>query len=132
MRHDIGIGHIKVTATPGDEIKTYALGSCVAVILYDKKLKIAGTSDCVAEYDGKLSIIDYKTKRSDQKESYLADPFLQCTAYSIMWEEMTGVPINQIVILVSSEKGQLKEFIKDPNDYKEELYDRIKDYYSKS
>ena len=42
MRHDIGIGHIKVTATPGDEIKTYALGSCVAVILYDKKAKIAG------------------------------------------------------------------------------------------
>lgn len=42
MRHDIGIGHIKVSATPGDEIKTYALGSCVAVILYDKKMKIAG------------------------------------------------------------------------------------------
>ena len=42
MRHDIGIGHIKITATPGDEIKTYALGSCVAVILYDKKMKIAG------------------------------------------------------------------------------------------
>ncbi|MCK5199164.1 MAG: chemotaxis protein CheD [Spirochaetales bacterium] len=42
MRHDIGIGHIKVAATQGDEIKTYALGSCIAVILYDKKLKIAG------------------------------------------------------------------------------------------
>lgn len=42
MRHDIGIGHIKITTTPGDEIKTYALGSCVAVILYDKKLKVAG------------------------------------------------------------------------------------------
>jgi chemotaxis protein CheD len=42
MRYDIGIGHLKTTATPGDEIKTYALGSCVAVILYDKKTKIAG------------------------------------------------------------------------------------------
>ncbi len=42
MRHDIGIGHIKVIATPGDELKTYALGSCIAVILYDKKTKIAG------------------------------------------------------------------------------------------
>ena len=42
MRYDIGIGHIKASATPGDEIKTYALGSCVAVILYDKKSKIAG------------------------------------------------------------------------------------------
>jgi len=42
MRYDIGIGHIKVSSTPGDEIKTYALGSCVAVLLYDKKTKIAG------------------------------------------------------------------------------------------
>ena len=42
MRHDIGIGYLKVTKKPGDEIKTYALGSCVAVILYDKKEKIAG------------------------------------------------------------------------------------------
>lgn len=42
MRHDIGIGHFKTTAAGGDEIKTYALGSCVAVILYDKKRKIAG------------------------------------------------------------------------------------------
>ena len=42
MRHDIGIGHFKVSAKPGDEIKTYALGSCIAVVLYDKKAKIAG------------------------------------------------------------------------------------------
>jgi len=101
----------------------------IEIYLYSKKLKIAGTSDCVAEYDGKLSIIDYKTKRSDQLESYLNGPFLQSTAYAIMWEEMTGIPINQIVILVSSEQGQLKEFIKNPNDYKEELYNRIKNYY---
>ena len=42
MRHNIGIGHMKASASTGDEIKTYALGSCVAVILYDKKAKIAG------------------------------------------------------------------------------------------
>ncbi len=42
MRYDIGIGHIKTAGKPGDELKTYALGSCVAVILYDKKVKIAG------------------------------------------------------------------------------------------
>lgn len=101
----------------------------IEVYLYNKKLKIAGSSDCIAEYNGELSIIDYKTKRSDQKESYLNGPFLQATAYSIMWEEMTGIPINQIVILVSSEKGQLEEFIKNPNDYKKELYNRIENYY---
>lgn len=101
------------------------------VFLYSKKLGIAGTSDCVAEYNGNLSIIDYKTKRSNQRENYLNDYYLQSTAYSIMWEEMTGIPINQIVILVSSRKGQLEEFIKNPKDYQSELYQRIEQYHLK-
>jgi len=98
-------------------------------MLYSDKLKLAGTADCIGMYDGNLSIIDYKTKRSDQRESYLTDYFLQSTAYSIMWEEMTGDPIHQIVILVSSRKGQLKEFIVNPDDYKDELLCRVKSYY---
>ncbi len=101
----------------------------IEVFLYSEKLKVAGTSDCIAEYNGNLSIIDYKTKRSDQQESYLHDYFLQATAYAIMWEEMTGQRIEQVVILVSSEKLQLKEFIKDPNDFKEELKSRVEQYH---
>lgn len=96
--------------------------------LYSKSLQVAGTADTIAEYNGKLSIIDYKTKRSNQIEEYLHDYFLQTTGYSMMWEEMTGQKINQIVILVSSEKGQLEEFIKDPNDFKEELEQRIQQF----
>ncbi len=46
-----------------------------------------------------------------------------------MWEEMTGQRIEQVVILVSSEKLQLKEFIKDPNDFKEELKSRVEQYH---
>jgi len=97
-------------------------------MLYSDELKLAGTADCVGMYNGNLSIIDYKTKRSDQKLSYLNDYFLQATAYCIMWEELTDVPVNQIVILVSSRKGQLQEFIVDPNCYKSELKQRISDF----
>lgn len=110
----------------------YKINNIAAIegFLYSKQLRIAGTADCVAEYNGNLSIIDYKTKRSDQRDSYLHDYYLQCTAYAIMWEEMTGTPVNQIVILVSSRKGQLEEFIKNPNDFKDELKERLDCYFN--
>ena len=97
-------------------------------MLYSNKMKLAGTADCIGIYNGNLSIIDYKTKRSDQKIEYLQDYFIQCTAYCIMWEELTGDKISQIVILVSSRKGQLEEFIVNPADYEEELTTRLTSY----
>jgi len=100
----------------------------IELILYSKSLGIAGTADCIAEYDGVLSILDYKTKRKPQREEWLEDPFIQATAYSIMFEELTGITIPQIVVLVSSENGDTQEFVKDPNNYKEKLYTRIKLY----
>jgi genome maintenance exonuclease 1 len=80
--------------------------------LYSDKMKLAGTSDCVAKYDGTLSIIDYKTKRSNQKEEWLIDHFIQATSYSEMFRELTGIKIEQIVILVSSEKNTRTESIR--------------------
>jgi len=100
------------------------------VFLYSKNFKVAGTADTVAEYDGRLSIIDYKTKRSNQVEEYLHDAFLQSTGYAIMWEEMTGQKIEQIVILVSSEKMQVEVFVKNPDDYKTQLQQRILKYHA--
>jgi len=102
----------------------------IEVQLYSDILKLAGTADCVGMYDGNLSIIDYKTKRSDQRVEYIHDYFIQCTTYAIMWEELTGIQINQIVILVSSRKGQLKEFIVSPKNYKQELLERIEKFQS--
>ncbi len=100
----------------------------IELILYSKSLCVAGTADCIAEYDGILSVIDYKTKRKPQKEEWLEDPFIQATAYSIMFEELTGIKIPQIVILVSSENGETQELVKDPDNYKERLQTRIKLY----
>ena len=99
--------------------------------LYSDKMKLAGTSDCIAKYDGALSVIDYKTKRSNQKEEWLTDYFIQATSYGIMFKELTGIKVEQIVILVSSEKNTRMEFIKNPDDYLELLEQRIDQYYSK-
>jgi ATP-dependent exoDNAse (exonuclease V) beta subunit len=98
--------------------------------LYSNKMKLAGTSDCIAEYDGKLSIIDYKTKRSNQREEWLTDHFIQATSYGEMFRELTGIKVDQIVILVSSEKNTRMEFIKNPDNYHDLLAQRIDQFYS--
>ncbi len=92
-------------------------------------MKLAGTSDCIANYDGELSIIDYKTKRSNQKEEWMTDHFIQGTAYSEMFKELTGIEIKQVVILVSSEKNSRMEFVKKTDDYKDLLTQRLNQYY---
>ena len=97
--------------------------------LYSNAMKLAGTSDCIATYDGKLSIIDYKTKRSNQREEWMTEHFIQGTAYSQMFKELTGIEVKQVVILVSSEKNSRMEFVKNTEDYKELLNQRLNQYY---
>ncbi len=97
--------------------------------MYSDKLRVAGTSDLIAKYNGKLSIIDYKTKRKPVYDEYMYEYYLQTTCYSLMFQEITGQKIDQIVILVSSEKNTRQEFIKSPNEYVEDLHERIEKYY---
>lgn len=104
--------------------------SGIEIPLYSDKMKVAGTADCVAEYNGVLSIIDYKTKRKPQLESYLIEPFIQTTAYAKMFEELTSLPVKQIVILVSDERGGSMDMIKSPDDYEDKLNDKIEQYYN--
>ncbi len=93
--------------------------------LYSMQMKLAGTTDLVAEYNGKLSIIDYKTKRSKQRREWITDYFLQTTAYAKMWRELTGQNIEQLVILISSEQDTFQEFISTPILHLDELDKRI-------
>ena len=97
--------------------------------LYSNKMKLAGMSDCIAKYDGELSIIDYKTKRSNQQEEWMTDHFIQGTAYSEMFKELSGIEVKQVVILVSSEKNTRMEFVKNTEDYKDLLTQRLNQFY---
>lgn len=98
--------------------------------LYSDELEIAGTCDCIAEYDGDLSIIDFKTSRSRLVEHYdkVQKYFIQATAYSLMWRERTGIEIDQIVIIGSEESGNVAEFIKIPFDFKEALIEQLRKF----
>lgn len=68
--------------------------------MFSKKLGLAGTVDCIAEFDGKLSIIDFKTSSSDKGRDDIHHYFLQCACYAIMFYELTGIRINQLTIFM--------------------------------
>jgi len=71
--------------------------------LYSDYLGIAGRVDCVAEFNGRLSIIDYKTASKIKKKQYIGNYFQQAAAYCVMFEERTGIPVDQIVIVIAVE-----------------------------
>ena len=103
------------------------------VALWSSLLGLAGRVDCVAEYDGKLSIIDFKSSRREKKEEYIDNYFAQATAYAIMWKELTGEQIDQIVILISCEDGSVQQFIDKPVKHVKTLKEMIDGYhYSQS
>jgi len=74
---------------------------CQETRLYSDYLQVAGTVDCVAEYAGRLAIIDFKTARKAKNRDYIKNYFCQATAYAIMYEERTGIPVPNIVIIIS-------------------------------
>lgn len=102
---------------------------CLEKIMYSHKLTLAGQVDCIAEYNGKLSVIDFKTANKERIDSWNHSYYLQCTAYAIMYEELFGTPIEQIVILQSGEDGSMKPFVKDKATYTSDLETAIKDFY---
>ena len=102
---------------------------CLETIMYSNKLTVAGQVDCIAEYNGKLSVIDFKTANKERVDSWNENYYIQCTAYAIMYEELFGTPIEQIVILQAGEDGSCKAFVKNKADYEEKLGDAIKGFY---
>jgi genome maintenance exonuclease 1 len=101
------------------------------VPLWSHTLRLAGRVDCVAEFDGKLSIIDFKGSTRRKSPSNITNYFCQATAYAIMWHEMMKEEIEQIVILITSEDGANQVFVKKPLDYVAELKRAI-DIYENS
>ena len=89
----------------------------VEIPLFSDLLRVAGTTDCIAEYNGELSVIDFKTSRRPKKEEWIDDYYMQTFAYKLMFEEMTGIEIKQIVILVACvEQFEVQVFKKPAKD----------------
>ena len=93
--------------------------------LYSDYLKVAGRVDCIAEYDGKLSIIDFKTSAEQKKEAWLYDYYVQETAYACCLQELYGITVEQLVTIVACENGEVQVSIVEP---KKEYFLRLQEY----
>ena len=100
--------------------------------LYSDKWGIAGRVDCIAEYQGKLSVIDFKTSTKEKKEAWVENYFIQGSAYCEMYEERFNQEINQVVILIVTEDGAVQTFTKDKKDYLPLLKPAIEEFYKEN
>ena len=99
--------------------------------LYSERLGVAGRVDCVGEWNGIDSIIDYKTSKKLKKKERIDSYFMQSTAYAIMWEERTGIPINQIVVVIAVDNEEPQIFIEKRENWTEKLIQTIAEYKSR-
>lgn len=85
--------------------------------LYSDHLRVAGRVDCVAEFDGRLAIVDFKTANRQKDEDKITNYFMQCAAYAVMFEERTGIPVPRIAIIIAVDSDHPQLFVKKRNDY---------------
>ena len=83
--------------------------------LYSDHLEVAGTVDCIGEYNGKMSVIDFKTSRRIKHRDDIHDYFMQCAAYAVAFEEMTKIPVPQLVVLIAVDDEKPLVFVEKRN-----------------
>ena len=102
---------------------------CLETQLFSHHLRVAGTVDCIARYAGKMSVIDFKTSKRMKTRDEIHTYFMQTAAYAVMFEELTGIPVSQLVIImaVDDEKEPLV-FIEKRDDWIDEFISVREDY----
>ena len=109
---------------------------CLEEYLYSKEIGVAGQVDCIAEYRGKLSVIDFKTSTKQRDANYNYANFLQTSAYAKMYEELyPNQKIEQTVILATCEDGFVQEWIHTEDkikEHQEKFYKHTQDFFEKN
>ena len=102
---------------------------CLESFLYSHYLGLAGRVDCIAEFDGELAVIDFKTSTKEKKEEHIENYFVQETAYAAMFLERTGIEVKKIVTLIATEEGSIQIFQKhNLDDYLQLLKSYIEEF----
>lgn len=102
---------------------------CLETQLFSHHLRVAGTVDCIARYAGKMSVIDFKTSKRLKTRDEIHTYFMQTAAYAVMFEELTGIPVSQLVIIMAVD--DYKEplvFIEKRDDWISEFINVREDY----
>lgn len=90
---------------------------CLETQLYSHHLQVAGTVDCIAEFDGKLHVIDFKTAGKPKQRDWIHDYFMQTSAYAVMFEELTGIPVGRLLIVMGVDDHEPLIFQEKRNDW---------------
>jgi CRISPR/Cas system-associated exonuclease Cas4 (RecB family) len=98
------------------------------VPLYSDYLRTAGRVDCIAEFDGAISVIDFKTSSKPKEDKWIENYYMQCSAYAVMFEERTGIPVSRIVVMIAVDGEKAQIFVKKRNDYIDEFI-KYRDIY---
>ncbi len=96
--------------------------------LYSEHLGLAGRVDCVGYFDGVLSIIDFKTSGKLKKLDWITNYFIQESAYAIMWEERTGIPIVNLVTIIAVDNEEPQVFKEHRDNWAPKLLETINEY----
>ena len=97
--------------------------------MFSSKFKVAGRCDLIGVYKDKLSVVDFKTTTTTKKEEWIGDYYIQCAAYASMYEEHTGEPVEDVVIMMVAEDGEVQLFEKKTADYLPQLEVLMDDFY---
>lgn len=96
---------------------------CLETPLYSDHLQVAGTVDCIAEYEGKLAVIDFKTSKRIKSRDDIHGYFMQCSAYAVAFEERTGIPVGKLVVIMGVDDEQALVFKERRDDWIEQFKD---------
>jgi genome maintenance exonuclease 1 len=101
---------------------------CLETQLYSDHLQVAGTVDCIAEFDGRMSVIDFKTSKRIKSRDDIHSYFMQTSAYAVMFEERTGIVVDRLAILMSVDDEQPLLFIEKRDEWVDRFIEVRKDY----
>ena len=97
--------------------------------LYSHNLQLAGRVDCIAEWDGKISVIDFKTSAKPKRREWIENYFIQETAYAKMFEELTGEKVHSIITMIAVSNGSSQMFHEKPSEKYVEKLGQLRNQY---
>ena len=100
----------------------------VELALYSNHFGIAGRTDCIAEFDGVLSVIDYKTSNKIKKKEWCESYFAQCAFYAVAYEELTKIPVPQVVVIIAVDNEHPQLFVENRDDWVDKIWEAKKLY----
>ena len=101
---------------------------CLETQLFSDHLQVAGTVDCIAEFDGRVSVIDFKTSKRIKSREDIPGYFMQTSAYAVMFEELTHIPVDRLVVIMSVDDEAPLLFIEKRDDWIGQFIELRKDY----